>query len=120
MYELIFYTDKSGKCSVLDYVEKLSKKNDKDSRIKFQKINDYLQAIQEGGTQIGEPYIKHLDGDIWELRPLRDRILFAAWNEKGFLLLHVFMKQTQKTPKREIDQAKRELADWTERSADDE
>ena len=33
-----------------------------------------------------------------------------------FILLHQFQKKTQKTPKREIEQAKRELADYYERS----
>lgn len=70
------------------------------------------------GKQLGEPYIKHLDGDIWELRPLRDRILFVAWNNGGFVLLHQFMKKTQKTPAREIEQAKRELADLIERKVE--
>ena len=70
------------------------------------------------GTQIGEPYVKHLDGEIWELRPLRDRILFAAWYNGGFILLHTFMKTTQKTPAREIEKAKRELADIIERGID--
>ncbi|MDE6362827.1 MAG: type II toxin-antitoxin system RelE/ParE family toxin [Lachnospiraceae bacterium] len=53
---------------------------------------DYIKALSEYRTQVGEPYIKHPDGDIWELRPLRDRILFAAWNGSDFALLHVFMK----------------------------
>ena len=47
--------------------------------------------------------MKHLEGDIWELRPLRDRILFAAWVGDSFVLLHHFVKKTQKTPQREID-----------------
>ena len=68
--------------------------------------------------QLREPYIKHLDGDIWELRPLRDRILFVAWSNGKFILLHHFMKKTQKTPAREIEKAKRELADLIERSVD--
>ena len=38
----------------------------------------------------------------------------------GFVLLHHFVKKTQKTPKREIEQAKRELADWIERGGTDE
>ena len=59
---------------------------------------------------------KHLEDEIWELRPLRDRILFAAWTGDGFVLLHHFMKQTQKTPRREIEQAKRELVDFKQRS----
>ena len=54
------------------------------------------------------------------LRPLRDRILFVAWHNGSFVLLHVFMKKTQKTPPREIEQAKRELADLKERGVEDE
>lgn len=115
MYEIHFYKDKNGKAPVKEYIAALASKKDKDSRIKLTKIRDYVKALSEYGTQIGEPYIKHLDGDIWELRPLRDRILFAAWNGNGFVLLHVFMKQTQKTPPREIDRAKRNLADYQER-----
>ena len=49
------------------------------------------------------------------MRPLRDRILFASWRGDGFVLLHQFMKKSQKTPKREIEKAKRELAELEER-----
>lgn len=104
----------------MDYLKELAKKKDKDNRIKFNKINDYIEILSQYGTQAGEPYIKHLDGEIWELRPLRDRVLFVAWNNGSFVLLHTFMKKTQKTPKREIEQAKRELADIKERGIDDE
>ena len=120
MYEIHFFKDKRGKRPVLDYLRDLAKKTDKDSRIKFNKIQDYIQLLSNGGTSIGEPFIKHLDGDIWELRPLRDRILFAAWDGKQFVLLHHFMKQTQKTPPHEIKQAKRNLKDLRERGLDDE
>jgi phage-related protein len=64
--------------------------------------------------------MKHLEGEIWELRPVRDRILFVAWMGDKFLLLHHFVKKTQKTPKREMEQAKRNLADFTARSGDNE
>ena len=64
--------------------------------------------------------MKHLDGEIWELRPLRDRILFAGVVGGKFVLLHQFLKKTQKTPKREIEQAKKELEDYLERSDSDE
>jgi len=74
-----------------------------------------VKVLSEHGTQAGEPYIKHLDGEIWELRPLRDRILFVAWVNGNYVLLHQFMKKTQKTPAREIEKAKRELADLIER-----
>jgi len=95
-------------------------KQDKDSRIKFAKIRDYTKALSKYGTRVGAPYIKHIDGEIWELRPLRDRIFFVAWTRGSFVLLHHYMKKTQKTPAREIAQAKRELADLKERGLGNE
>lgn len=116
MHEIRFYKDKNGREPVLDYIRELQARKDKDSRIKLNKIQDYIGVLSEYGTQAGEPYVKHLTGEIWELRPLRDRILFVAWYQGSFVLLHSFMKKTQKTPAREIDKAKRELADLIERS----
>jgi len=116
MYKINFYTDQSGNVPVRDYLDELASKNDKDSRIKFNKIQDYIQMLSENGTRAGEPYVKHLEGDLWELRPLRDRILFIGWDGNRFILLHHFMKKTQKTPKREIEQAKRCMNDFIERS----
>lgn len=115
MHKIYFYKDKNGNEPVIKYMTELSKKKDKDSRIKLNKIGDHIEMLRNYGTQAGEPYIKHLDGEIWELRPLRDRILFVAWIDGGYVLLHQFMKKTQKTPKREIEKAKRELADLIER-----
>ena len=106
---------RKGNYPVFDYIKKLKTKNDKDSRIKSSKINDYIQALSVYGTQIGEPYLKHLEGEIWELRPLRDRILFAAWIDNSFVLLHTFVKKTQKTPKAEIEKAKKELSEIRQR-----
>lgn len=120
MYEIHFYKDRNGKEPVKEYIAGLASRKDKNSRIKLNKIMDYIKALSEYGTQAGEPYIKHLDDDIWELRPLRDRILFAAWNGNGFVLLHVFMKQTQKTPRREIEMAKKKYTEYQERGKDNE
>lgn len=118
MHPIYFYKDRNENEPVKEYLQELANKNDKDSRIKLNKIRDYVKALNLYGKQLGEPYIKHLDGDIWELRPLRDRILFVAWHDGGFVLLHQFMKKTQKTPAREIEQAKRELADLIERKVE--
>ncbi|KIR01634.1 Phage-related protein [Lachnospiraceae bacterium TWA4] len=115
MYKVNFYKDKDGKEPIKEYIEDLSKRKDKDSRIKFNKIREYIKILQQYGTRVGEPYVKHLDGEIWELRPLRDRILFAAWTGDGFVLLHQFVKKTQKTPPREIERAKKNLNDYEER-----
>ena len=118
MHNVYFYKDRNGHEPVLEYVSELAAKKDKDSRIKLNKIRDYVKTLKVYGTTAGEPYMKHLDGEIWELRPLRDRILFVAWHNGSFVLLHTFMKRTQKTPAREIEKAKREFADMIERGVD--
>lgn len=120
MNKIIFYKDKRGKEPVFDYMQALSKKKSKDSRIKLNKIGDYIEILSAYGTTAGEPYVKHIEGDIWELRPLRDRILFAGYIEGSFVLLHTFLKKTNKTPRREIEQAKQELQDFRERGEQDE
>ena len=104
----------------MDYLRELAKRKDKDSRIRLNKHNDYIQALREHGLQLREPYIKHIEGDIWELRPVSDRSFFVAWTDGNFVLLHTFAKKTQKTPPREIEQARRELADLKERGLDNE
>ena len=118
MHPIYFYKDKNGNRPVADYLVELSNKTDKDSRIKFKKYNDYIQALSEYGTLIGEPYIKHIEGEIWELRPTNERAFFVSWTGGSFVFLHHFVKKTQKTPAREIAKAKRELADLKERGLD--
>ena len=120
MHTIYFYKDKNGNEPVLDYMRELACRKSKDSRIKLNKLNDYIELLSQQGTRAGEPYMKHLEDEIWELRPLRDRILFVAWLDGSFVLLHHFVKKNQKTPRREIEKAKRELKDLKERGVSDE
>jgi len=112
MYDVEIYEDKNGKSEIKDYIKKLKENENKDSQIKFYKIVSYIRMLKQNGLTIGYPYIKHIDNDIWELRPIRDRILFAYWDNNKFILLSIFMKKTQKTPKKEIERAKRYLRDY--------
>ena len=105
MYNIIFYRTESGKEPVLDFIEGLKKRKDKNARINADKINDYLEILKICGKSAGEPYVKTLSGEIWELRPIRNRILFAAWSGTSFVLLHCFIKKTKKTPQSEIEKA---------------
>lgn len=118
MYEIEFYEDKQGKSEVVDYIKELKVKSrtSKECRIYSNKIIAYLDILEEMGTRVGEPVTIHLDGEIWELRPLRNRLLFAYYKDNKFIILHHFVKKTQKTPKREIEQAKRNLLDYLERN----
>ena len=118
MYEVIFYEDKNGNSDVVSFIKELGEKSqtDKASRINFNKMVAYLDVLQEMGTRVGEPVTKHLDGEIWELRPLKNRFLYAFYKDNKFVMLHHFMKKTQKTPRRELETAKRRLKDFIERN----
>lgn len=107
MYEVIFYRDKRGKNEVEEHLNELQKRNDKENKIKVNKIIGYINLLSKYGVNLGEPYVKHLKNDIWELRPIRDRILFAHLKNNKIIILSIFMKQTQKTPKREIERAEK-------------
>jgi len=120
MYSINFYKDASGIEPVREYLESLAAGNDKESRIKLNKILDYMKILSIHGTRAGEPYMKHIDGDLWELRPRRDRVFFFHWSGGSFILLHHFVKKSNKTPQREIDQAERNMKDFIKRSKDNE
>lgn len=111
MFEVIIYTNKKGESSVKTRIGELKAKSSKDKRAKvtLNKILEYIAVLERCGTRAGEKFTKHIDGDIWELRPLDDRIFFFCWVNKTIVLLHSFIKKRQKTPKREIEQAKRNL-----------
>lgn len=108
-FGIVFYKDKNGREPVQEYIDGLLQSDSKDSRIKVKKITLYFRHLEEKGPYAGEPFVKHLKNEIWELRPLRDRFLFAAWINGTFVILHHFVKKTQKTPAKEIATAERRL-----------
>lgn len=76
MYDIEYYFDKNGYSAISDYFADLAKKSiySKTIRIQKNKIFAYIKALKEYGTRIGNPIVKHIQGDLWELRPLNNRI----------------------------------------------
>ncbi len=118
MHQVEFYSDAHGNEPVKEFLMELQGKRDTDksARILSEKIITYIRVLQEYGTRAGMPYMRHLDGDIWELRPQPERVLFFYCQQNKFILLHHFRKKSQKTPKKEIDCAKRRAKDYNERN----
>ena len=80
-----------------------------DIRASFQRIVELIQS--HGLERVREPYVKHLEGPLWEMRMKgRAGIARAAYVTavgKRIVVVHVFVKKTQKTPRREIEIALR-------------
>ena len=118
MFEVEFYEDRQGRQPVKEVLIELRDKasTSKDARIQFQKILTHILALESYGTRIGEPQVKHIGGSLWELRPLSHRIFFFYWRDNKFILLHHFIKKTQKTPQKEIERATQNMKDYLERN----
>lgn len=117
MYTIEFYEKENGKSDVWDFLEELRTKapTNKDARIQFKQISFYIDLLAQNGTDLSENITKHLEEDIWELRPGNNRVFYFYYQNDHFVLLHHFRKKTQKTPKRELSRAKAERDDYIRR-----
>ena len=75
-----------------------------DIRASFQRITELIQT--HGLERVREPYVKHLEGPLWEMR-LKGRsgiarACYVTALGRRIVVVHVFEKKTQKTPRREI------------------
>ena len=80
-----------------------------DVRASFERIVQLVQTV--GLERVHEPYIKHLEDRLWEMR-LRGRdgiarSLYVTASGRRVVILRTFVKKTQKTPRREIELAQR-------------
>ncbi|MBR6027711.1 MAG: type II toxin-antitoxin system RelE/ParE family toxin [Clostridia bacterium] len=118
-YRILIYEDQRGRAPILEYFRAMEADHSKEARIRLTKAQDYINLLKERGTILPNSICKHFSDKkhswLWELRPGGDRVLFFAWKDGSFVLLHAFEKKSQKTPQREIDRAEREYNDWRER-----
>ena len=98
MYEIVFYKDRHGNEPLKDYIYDLYTKGrtSKRERVLANKIIAYIKALQEYGTRIGVPIVKHIDGNLWELRPLDNRIFFFYWKDDTFVLLLISLRKPRR------------------------
>ena len=107
-----FYEDTNGNKPIEEFLLSLD--------VKMQaKLLGLLQILQEKGNQLREPYSKHLEDGIFEIRGKvgRDitRVLYFFYYDGKIILTNGFVKKTQKTPKKEIQLAKRRRDEYIER-----
>jgi phage-related protein len=78
-----------------------------DLRASLSRIVERIEAV--GLDRVHEPIVKHLEGDIWEMRPSgRDvigRALYVTRRGRSIVIVHAFVKKTAKTPRRELETA---------------
>jgi len=78
-----------------------------DIRASFQRIVELIQT--HGLERVREPYVKHLEGPLWEMR-LKGRsgiarAVYVTATGMRIVVVHVFTKKTRKAPRSENAQA---------------
>jgi phage-related protein len=86
-----------------------------DVRQRFLRITQLIE--QHGMAAMHEPYVKHLEGKLWEMRMKgKDgiaRAIYVTATGERVVVVHAFVKKTQKTPQRALEIARRRAREVT-------
>lgn len=98
-WDIVYFKSSNGSNPIYDFIESLNTKAKA-------KILNTFDLLTEYGTRLGLPHVKKVTGTkLWELRILGSdsiRVFHVATPGRVFLLLHGFIKKSQKTPNKEI------------------
>ena len=76
-----------------------------DMQARFRRIVELIQGY--GIERVHEPHVKHLEGPLWEMRMKGkdgvSRAVYVTAKGRRVVVVRVFVKKTQKTPRREIE-----------------
>lgn len=111
-FEIEFYEKEDGTIPVQDFLSSLD--------IKMRtKVFRTIEMLRTNGNQLREPDSKYIDDGIMELRTKVgsniSRVLYFFVIGQKAVLTNGFVKKTRKTPKAEIELAKRYRDDYIQR-----
>lgn len=112
MYEIEFYDTEDGKCPVREFLDTLEPK----MKAKTLRTIDLLEA---NGPMLREPYSGPMGDEIFELRTKQGsnitRVFYFFFVGQKAVLTNGLLKKTQKTPKADLELAKKYKADYERR-----
>ena len=86
-----------------------------DVRQRFLRIAELIE--QHGMAAMHEPYVKHLEGKLWEMRMKgKDgiaRAIYVTAKAERVVVVHAFVKKTQKTPQGALEVARKRAKEVT-------
>ena len=71
------------------------------------------EMIESMGPNLGKPYVGRLDSGLYEIRAKGKegiaRSVYCTLKKREVVILHTFIKKSEKTPKKELDLAKKRM-----------
>lgn len=112
MWNIEYYQSEAGKVPVAEFIDSLDAK----SRAKIART---LDLLEEFGIDLGMPYARRLEKQLWELRMRhrrnRYRIIYFLATGETFVLLHGITKKTDTVPRADIEIAEHRRNDYLSR-----
>lgn len=103
-FSIEYYIKDDGSCPVLDFMNSL------DTKMRAKLLRLQL-LLEQNGNMLTEPYSKHLEDGIFELRAQQGnniaRALYFFRVGQKIIITNGFIKKTKKTPKSELNLAKK-------------
>jgi len=112
-FNIIFFELDNETCPVQQFLDSLDDKM-------AAKMYGMMNILAEYGNELRMPYSEHLDDGIFEVRAKFGsnitRVLYFFYVGKTIVMTNGFVKKTQKTPKAQIELAKKYRKIFWERS----
>lgn len=98
-WNIAFYADDVGESPIADFLAGLSVKE-------RAKCYAYLALLEQHGNRLTSQFIKHLEDDLWELRPefggVEMRLFYFTWVDEMIVIVHALKKKSQKARRQDI------------------
>ena len=108
-FKIIFYTTQNNKQPVREFISA-------QKPVMLAEILREIDLLSEYGNALKMPHSKPLEDGIFELRIKASsgisRVLYFFYVDKQIILTNAFIKKTQKTPREEIEKAKKYKKDF--------
>lgn len=102
MLRIHFYLSGSGQSPVEKYLGDLPEAEKAEVYAAFQDLR--TRGLKEALVSL-----RQIEGKLWEIRVSQQRVFYVMVEGPLMVLLHVYKKQSQKAPKREIHLAKNRM-----------
>lgn len=98
MFTIDFYETADGFSDIKEFLESLRIKagSSKDARIQYGQAARYIQLLQDNGPNLPVEVAKHLEDEIWELRPGNNRVFFFSMTRVRMYFCIIIGKRRKK------------------------